>query len=129
MTTVADCDALLTSAGLQKQEIEIKKYQQDKKRLGITNNTLNIETERPALEAEIAAYETVIANLPEGDAKKSMESKLKKTQHKLFLLNEKSESYGSVAMNSLEFQITCIENDLVAIDDFIAQIQGRKAAL
>jgi hypothetical protein len=129
LVTVGDCDALLTQVALQKKDIEFKKYQLDKKHQSITTNTLNIETERPSLVAEISAYQGVIANLPDGDAKTAMQSKLTKTEHKLFLLNEKAASYGAVSLNTLEFQLNCVENDIVAVDDFTAQIEARKAAL
>lgn len=94
-----------------------------------TSNAVGIETALHSVNAEIAALETVIATLPDGDTKKEQVSKKTKLEFKRFTLTERKESYGVLSLLDTEVDIGCIDKDIEETDAFISGVNERKAAL
>ncbi|MCP9752357.1 hypothetical protein [Ferruginibacter sp. HRS2-29] len=129
LTTIADCDQKLAETAKEKQDLEVKKIQTERKYETAGENTPKIETDIIGTEAEINAIAPAIASLPEGDLKKSYENKLRTLQSKLYTLNLRLANYSTMALLEQAFQINCLERSIVEADALIAAVTARKAQL
>ncbi len=129
LTTVADCDLVLQAAALEQSELNFKRYALEKKRITNTSTTASIEAQIPAVQAEVTAYETVLATLPEGEAKEEMASKVTKAKYKLFILQEKRASYGVIAILQLELEMGFIDASIAEVAVQTAAVTAHKATL
>ena len=129
LSSKEDCDAMISIANKNKAALEYKKITLQHKKQITSGNAIGIETDLQAVNAEIAALETVIANLADGDAKKEYQSRKIKLEFKKFTLTENKESYGVLSLLDTEFDIGCIDKDIEETDAFIAGVNDRKTAL
>ena len=129
LTSVADCDLMLGMAARQKSDLSFRRTSLERQRTHYAENAVDVEAELIAANAEYTALETVIATLPEGQVKDDNTTRLKKLDLKRYLLNEKKESYGGVALIDKEFDLARVDKQLDEADAFIAALQARKAAL
>ncbi len=129
ITSVADCDLLLAWAAKEKADLNFKKLSEER----LTNNysaaSIEIDAELQAVIAEIASTETVIATLPAGNSKEEAIKKKVKLEYKKFLLENRKESYGVVALLEKELDLSKVTLELNEIDSFTAAIATRKAEL
>ena len=129
ITSVADCDLLLAWAAKEKADLNFKKLSEER----LTNNysaaSIEIDAELQAVIAEIASTETVIATLPAGNSKEEAIKKKVKLEYKKFLLENRKESYGVVALLEKELDLSTVTLELNEIDSFTAAIATRKAEL
>ena len=129
ITTVADCDLLLAWATKEKADLNFKKLSEER----LTNNysaaSIEIDAELQAVIAEIASTETVIATLPAGNSKDEAVKKKVKLEYKKFLLENRKESYGVVALLEKELDLSKVTLELNEIDSFTAAIATRKTEL
>jgi hypothetical protein len=129
LTTVADCDQKLAEIAKDKQDLEVKKIQTERKYETAGTNTPQIETDIIGTEAEITAITPVIAGLPEGDLKRSYENKLRTLETKLYTLNLRLANYGTMALLDQAFQINCFDRSITESDVLAAAVTARKAEL
>lgn len=129
ITTVADCDLLLSWAAKEKADLNYKKLSEERLTNNYSETSIEIDAELQSVIAEIAATETVIATLPDGNSKEDAIKKKTKLEYKKFLLNNRKESYGVVALLEKELDLSRVTLELGEIDAFVAEITTRKAAL
>ena len=79
--------------------------------------------------AELSAIDTVIALLPDGPTKVNELKRKVKLEYKKFLLEDRKESYGAVALLQKELDFERVNNELEEVDDFITVITAHKATL
>ena len=75
LSTKEDCDTAIAIAKKNKNELEYRKITLEHKKQNSVESAVEIETSLQAVNAEIAALESVIAGLPEGETKKDNISK------------------------------------------------------
>ena len=80
-------------------------------------------------EDDHAGYHYIIATLPESPAKQEALNRQKKLEYRQFLLTDRKEDYGSVALLEKEMELGQLEKQLEEVDAFIAAVTARKAAL
>jgi hypothetical protein len=129
ITTVADCDLLLAWSAKEKADLNFKKLSEERLTDNYSTTSVEIDAELQAVVAEIAATETIIATLPVGDSKEEAGKKKVKLEYKKFLLENRKESYGVVALLEKELDLSKVTLALAEIDAFTAAITTRKAAL
>jgi hypothetical protein len=129
ITTVADCNSLIESAEMERDEIAFRKQQQERQYNNISNGTVGVDVELAAVSAEIASVEPIISGLPEGPIKKEYQARLTKLYYKKFTLEQRKDQYGIFALLEKEFQINCIEQELVVNTAYVAALEARKLEL
>lgn len=129
ITTVADCDLLLAWAAKEKADLNFKKLSEERLTNNYSNASIEIDAELQAVLTEITATETIIATLPAGTSKDDAVKKKVRLEYKKFLLENRKESYGVVALLEKELDLTNVTQSLAEIDAFSAAITTRKAAL
>jgi hypothetical protein len=129
LTTVADCDSVILVAEKEKADLSFKKTSVERQKDTYASNSIGIDADIAATDAEIAALTPVVASLPAGAAKDDNETRLKKLELKKFLLAQKDKNYGSVALLMRENDLERIVKEVDAVDAFIADINTRKLLL
>ena len=129
ITQVADCDVLLTSAGKEKAELEFKKLSEERMVTKYTTTSVEVDAILQGVLVELSAVNTIIDVLPEGPTKEEEIKKKVKLEYKKFLLENRKESYGAVALLEKELDLARVEQQLEEEDSFITVITNHKATL
>lgn len=129
LATVAECDAVLGIANKEKADLQWRQSSIQRRQSAYAESSVEIAAELAAVNAELAAYVSIIANLPEGPAKQEALNRQKKLEYRQFLLTDRKEDYGSVALLEKEMELGQLEKQVEEVDAFIAAITARKAAL
>ena len=129
ITTVADCDLLLAWAAKEKADLNFKKLSEERLTNNYSTASIEIDAELQAVLSEITATETIIATLPDGNSKEDAVKKKVRLEYKKFLLENRKESYGVVALLEKELDLAKVTLELAEIDAFTAAITTRKAVL
>ena len=129
VTTVADCDLLLRSAGKEKAELEFKKLSEQRLTNKYATSSVEVEAILQGVLVELSAVNTIISVLPEGPTKEEEIKKKVKLEYKKFLLEDRKESYGAVALLEKELDLARVDQQLDEVDSFITIITNHKATL
>lgn len=129
VTELADCDVLLTWAGKEKAELEFKRLFEERLTTKYGNTSIEVEAVLQGVIIEIAAIDTIINVLPEGSAKEEQIKNKVKLEYKKFLLENRKESYGTVALLQKELDLERVGKELEEVDAFIAIVTAHKATL
>ena len=129
ITTIADCDLLLAWAAKEKADLNFKKLSEERLTTNYSTATIEIEAELQSVLTEITATETIIAALPAGNSREDAVKKKVRLEYKKFLLENRKERYGVVALLEKELDLTTVTLNLAEIDVFITAINTRKASL
>jgi hypothetical protein len=127
ITTTADCDLLLAWAA--KQNLNFKKLSEERLTNNYSTASIEIDAELQSVNTEITATETMIAALPAGNSKEDAVKKKVRLEYKKFLIENRKESYGVVALLEKELDLAKVSLQLAEIDAFTAAITARKAVL
>lgn len=129
ITTVADCDALLTWANKEKADLTFKRMSEERFSANYSNTSIEIDAVLQGVITEITAEETIIAVLPEGKTKEEHLKKKYRLEYKKFLLENRRENYGVVALLENELDLERINKEIVEVDAFIAGITAHRDTL
>ena len=129
ITSTSDCDLLLSLAVKEKADQAFKRLSEERLTLNYSETSIEIDAELQSVTTEIAATETIIAALPEGNSKEDAVKKKTKLEYKKFLLNNRKENYGVLALLEKELDLNRVTVEISEIDAFIAAVTARKTAL
>ena len=129
ITTVADCDLLLAWAAKEKADLEFKKLSEERLTNNYSETSIEIDAELQSVITEIASTTTIIATLPEGQSKEEAIKKKVRLEYKKFLLENRKESYGVVALLEKELDLTNVTQTLAEIDAFYCCNQCKKSGV
>lgn len=125
LTTAPDCQALIDLASREKNTLAYRKMGFERQRLSATITSQEIESKLLAVTAEIQALQAVHDNMPEGPSKQNIFDSIKKAEYKKFLLEQRKENYGVLALLEKEYDIATIDRCIIETDDFIGQVTHR----
>jgi len=129
LTTIADCDVLLTMANKEKADLTFKKLSEERLVNRYSSTSVEIAAVLQGVIAEISAVDTVLSVLPDGPTKESEEKRKVRLEYRKFLLETRKESYGAVALLEKELDLKRIEKQLEELDLFISTLTDYKATL
>ncbi len=129
IVTKADCDALLSIANKEKSDLAFRKISLERQQSNYSSNSVEINAELTAINAEVSALTTIVNSLPDGDLKNEQLAKLKRAELKQFLLTDRKDDYGAVALLNKEFDLARVDKEIAECDVFIAAIEARKLAI
>lgn len=129
ITTVADCNVLLTWAEKEKSDLTFKQLSVERVTVNYSSTSVEVDAVLQGVVAEITAIETIITTLPEGQTKEDLLKKKTRLEYKKFLLENRKESYGSVALLEKELDLERINKELDEVEAFITSITDHKATL
>lgn len=129
LSTKADCDLLISLANKEKGDLEYRKISLQRQQTNYTENSVEVASELNAVNAELSALDTIITSLPDGATKDDQITKKKKAELKQYLLTQKQEDYGSIALLTKEFELARIQTELDEATVFVTALETRKAAI
>ena len=129
LTNKPDCQALIDIANAEKETLSYRKTGLLRQSQSATLTSAEIEAEITSVNAELAALQTVINNLPDGPTKEDAIRKYKKADYKKTLLEQRKGKYGVLSLLEREYDIACIEHDIAETDDFITAVTDRMNVL
>lgn len=129
LQTKAACSALLDIAGREKSNLEYRKTGLQRQSDSATVSALEITAGLAAVNAELAALESILATLPPGPTYDDNMVRKIKAEYKKFLLEQRSGNYGPIALVEKEYDIACIDQAIVETDAFIAALTTRRDEL
>ena len=129
LTTVADCDVLLTMANKEKADLAFKKLSEERLVTNYSTTSVEIDAVLQGVISEIAAVNSILAVLPEGSTKESEEKRKVRLEYKKFLLENRKESYGAVALLEKELDLERVNKQLDEVNLFIDAVTAHKATL
>ena len=94
-----------------------------------STTSVEIEAILQGVVAEINAVNSIIAVLPEGPTKESEEKRKIRLEYKRFLLENRKESYGAVALLEKELDLERVNKQLDEVNAFIDSITTHKNTL
>lgn len=129
LTTIADCDVLLTVANKEKADLTFKKLSEERLVTNYSTTSVEIDAVLQGVIAEIAAVDSILAVLPNGPTKDSEEKRKVRLEYKKFLLENRKESYGAVALLEKELDLERVNKQLDEVNLFIDAVTAHKATL
>jgi hypothetical protein len=129
LTLAADCDVLLSWAEKEKADLAFKRLSEERLTTRFAGTSIEVEAILQGVLVELTAIETVINVLPNGPTKDEEIKKKVKLEYKKFLLENRKESYGAVALLEKELDLARVEQELAEVSAFIAAINARKETL
>lgn len=129
LTQISDCDAVLTWAQTEKENLELKKLNESKLTRNYSNTSLSIETELQSVITQMNTINAILPTLPEGSIKEENLKKLRKLDYRKFLLEDRRINYGVVALLEKELDVERISKEIVEIDAFMTSVTQKKATL
>ena len=129
LTTIADCDVLLTMANKEKADLAFKKLSEERLVTNYSTTSVEIDAVLQGVIAEIAAVDSILAVLPNGPTKDSEEKRKVRWEYKKFLLENRKESYGAVALLEKELDLERVNKQLDEVNLFIDAVTAHKATL
>lgn len=129
ITVAADCDLLLTSAGREKADLEFKKLSEERLTNKYATTSVEIDAILQGVLVELSAVNTIIGVLPEGPTKEEEIKKKVKLEYKKFLLENRKESYGAVALLEKQLDLARVVKELEEVNSFITIVTDHKATL
>ena len=129
LTTIADCDVLLTMANKEKADLAFKKLSEERLVTNYSTTSVEIDAVLQGVIAEIAAVDSILAVLPNGPTKDSEENRKVRLEYKKFLLENRKESYGAVALLEKELDLERVNKQLDEVNLFIDAVTAHKATL
>lgn len=129
INTVADCNVLLTWAEKEKSDLTFKQLSVERVAVNYSSTSIEIDAVLQGVVAEISAIDTIIGTLAEGPTKEDLVKKKTRLEYKRFLLENRKESYGSVALLEKELDLERINKELDEVDSFITTVTAHKATL
>ncbi|MCP9751266.1 hypothetical protein [Ferruginibacter sp. HRS2-29] len=129
LTTVADCDTLLTMANKEKAVLEFRKTSLTMQLENRTGSAFEVQAELASVNAQIAFYSSNIPGMPEGAEKEKFKASLAKYEYRKVLLTQRNANYGAISQLDSEHDIGKIEKQLEENATFIAVITVRKNEL
>jgi hypothetical protein len=77
----------------------------------------------------LAAQQTIFATLPPGKSKDNAELRIKRLEARKKMLEMREDNYGAIALLEKENELARVTLEITEMDNFIAALQARKAAI
>jgi hypothetical protein len=129
LTLVADCNSLLAWAAREKADLNYKKITIERVAQKYAETSVGLDAEIQGVIAEIAANDTIISVLPEGPTKEEALDKKVRLEYKKFVLENRKENFGTVALLQKQSELGRIEQEIVEVDAFVVAVEARVLAL
>ena len=127
LATIADCDALLEIAAMERRDLDYKKIQENHSYENVSNGSAGVEAEIAASQAKISTNAGIIATLPVGSpTRKTLETENARLTYKMVLLTNRREKYGALGLLQKEYAMLSIDKEIAENDAFVTAIKDRK---
>ncbi len=125
----SDCDTIIGIAKSERDGLIYRKTGLERQLANAASTSVEIDTNLASATAELNALQSVVDGLPEGPTKDETQRKIKKVEYRKFLLEERKDNYGVLALLEKEYDIACLQKNVEEAEAFITSIEDKKATL
>jgi len=129
LTSINDCDALLQFAYHKMNALTIKKTRNEQATEKHLETALEMKSKHDAMIQKISILETIISLIPDSPVKESARKKKAILEHKKFILENRKEKIGTVALLENEIALACLNQDIQETEAFIAALEAKRSQL
>ena len=129
LTTTAECDATIAIATERKDDLLFQQTALHRDLTGQDKSVASTNATLVAVNAQIAGFNAAIATMADGEAKKGLQSKLRRLNDQKENLEERLAKGGTTAFLETELDAELSRKQVEEIDAFIATINQRKSEL
>lgn len=129
LTTVAECDQLIQSANDVKEDLQFGEVSITRRNNSRLRTATRLAATLATVVAQIDAFTAARDAMPAGPEKDSLNSKLRRLNDRMENLEESRSRAGAVALLDSEMEKAMIAAQIAVVNDFMAAIEVRKAAL
>jgi len=113
----------------EKANLTFKKMSDERMTARFTETSLELDAALQGVIAELSAIETIINMLPDGPSKDDAMDKKVRLEYKKFTIENRRETYGTVALIEKEMDLARVNQELNEVDNFISAVEIRKSEL
>jgi len=125
LTTVADCNVLLSMAAKEKADLNFRKLSAERTTARFSETATSLAADLQGVMIEISATETIISVLPDGPSKEDAIEKKTRLEYRKFTLETRIASYGITALLEKEMDLGRILREIDEADVFTAAVETR----
>ncbi|RYG33044.1 MAG: hypothetical protein EOO01_33610 [Chitinophagaceae bacterium] len=129
VSTVADCNVLLSMAAKEMADLEFKRISTERLTTRFAETSISVAAELQGVTAEISATDTIISILPEGPAKEDAVDKKTRLEYRKFLLESRAANYGVTALLEKEMDLSRVRQEIGEVELFVAEVEARIVVL
>lgn len=129
LKTVAECTQAISIANSRKSDLQFEQTSLTRSLTDKEKNTDLANSNLISINAQITGTDAAIAALSEGEAKEALKNKLRRLNDRKENLEERLQRGGAIALLDTELETSLISLQLTEIDNYIAEVETRKAAL
>lgn len=129
LTAVEECDSALDILNAEKTQLERRLRNLGEALESRSALTIEVAEGISNVEAVIGGYQAALDVITDEKAKRELELKVEREETKLKSLQNRQANYNGVSIIEDEVDYNQLEAQLPVIDDAIAKVEARKAAL
>lgn len=129
LLTTEDCDNMLAIAQKERDDAAFRKTSVERRQSATSSRSVEVSTELQTVNTELATWNALIGTLADGPVKSNLEDRVIRLEYRKFLLEGRSESYGTIALIEQELELALLNQSITEIDAFIAQVSAHRATL
>lgn len=123
LTSVADCNVLLSMAAKEKADLDYKRLSTERQTTRFAETSISLAANLQGVIAEIEATDTIISVLPEGPTKQDALDKKTRLEYRKFTIESRIANYGITALLAKEMDLGRILREIDEADAFIDAVQ------
>ena len=129
LTTVAECDQLIQTANDTKGDLQFTETSLTRRNNTRLRTATRLAATLATVVAQIEAFTAARDAMPEGPDKDAINSRLRRLNDRMENLEESRQRTGTVALLDTEMNRAMIAAQIGVVDDFIEELEVRKAHL
>jgi hypothetical protein len=129
LNTLEECEAVLASARLELKEFQTQlgniDFRQERKDNTVQKNAAALVVNR----AQVQGYEVALSSITNPEARAVITNRLTKVRNRVENLEADATAKGIVSILKMELDIAQLEGQITITENFIAQVEAKKATL
>ncbi|MCC2548035.1 hypothetical protein LJY25_16420 [Hymenobacter sp. BT175] len=131
LTTVAECDQVLSEAADERAELEFRQVQLQRLHSMGTGKAAELQVELTGATSEYNTLAALLPGMAEGNAKKRNEREYKRLEYRIYVLTQQQSSGqgGILTRFKRQYELNCLAQSLIENNTLKTEVEARRAAL
>lgn len=126
---LTELESLITMIQKEQDDLDFKKTSLIRRKTSYEEKFTQLGADLSSVNGELTGIDAALASLPDGEVKEDMEARKKKLEYKKFLLEERSEDYGALALIEKEMEIALVDKQLEELVTLLSALETKKGEL
>ncbi len=131
LTTVAECDQVLSEAADERAELEFRQTQLQRLHNMGTGKAAEVQNELIGATSEYNTLAALLPGMAAGNAKKRNEREFKRLEYRIYVLTQQQNSGqgGILTRFKRQYELNCLAQSLIENNTLKTEVEARRAAL